>query len=161
MDKTRTILKRLIAESGLKAYDIQRETGIRTSSIYRFLDGTYSTLDWSTIKKLAALFRVTEAQLRGEAPIGGIKPPVDQPELKSLVTPTEYKLLVNIKKLDTEAQGIVRRLTEILAETPEAGKVVEIKEASNLRVGEMRYPAPAKKSRIKEPVNATKQTGTS
>jgi hypothetical protein len=162
MDKTRVILKRLIEESGLKAYDIQRQTGIRTSSIYRFLDGTYSSLEWGTLKKLADFFHVTEAQLRGEAKIDGIELPPHKPELKNLVSATEYKLLLNIKKLDSESQGIVQRLTEKLSESQEQSKGIEEKEPnSQLRVGETRYRAPAKKNRIKEHVNAPKQTGTS
>jgi len=157
MEKMRVVLKRLIEESGRTAYDIQRETGIRTSSTYRFLRGEYSELGNSTIKKLANFFNVTEAQLRGDEPIGGVKPPPEPQELKNLLTQTDYKHLTNMKKLGEEARGILHRLSELLAEESQAStnntadrRVTVEKSNNQLRAGEVHYQAPPSKSRVRE-----------
>jgi hypothetical protein len=168
MDKMRVILKGLMDRAGHNAYDIQKECGVNQSTTFRFITGLSGEPRPSTVRKWARLYNLTESQLRGDMPIDGIQLPPEKQELKNLVTPSEYRLLANMKKLDGEARGILHRLTEMLADAPKTGQNGAIDDPvgknepnNQLRVGEVRYRSPPKKSRIKVNIDATKRTGTS
>jgi len=168
MDKMRVILKSLMDKEGHNAHDVQRRTGVNQSTTFRFITGQSGEPRPSTVRAWARMYNLSESQLRGDLPIDGIPMPADKPELKDLLSPADYKHLANLKKLDGETKGILRRLTEILAKEPETHQNGSIDDRSTknelsnqLRVGEIHYPTPPKKSRIKVNFDASKRTGTS
>lgn len=65
----RDILRALMTAAGETAYDLEARTGIRQPTTYRFLNGSHGEPKAETIRRWAKAYGVTEAQLRGEAPI--------------------------------------------------------------------------------------------
>ena len=116
MSKMRTILKALMDHAGHNAHDVFRRTGIQPSTIYRYFASNKSDLKPETTKKLARLYGITESQLRGDVPIDGMETPKEQLSLKDLLTLDEYRLMNNVKVMDSEAKDILYRIAERLAE---------------------------------------------
>lgn len=143
--------------AGDTPYDIHQKCGIQPSTTYRFLAGGGEPKP-DTVKKWARAYRVTESQLRGDAPIEGMQMPVESPELKDLMTLDEYRLHTNMKKLSTEARSILHRLASMLAEEPQSAnpeailqrRVEHVYPNGERRSGERHYRPPHSKRRIKD-----------
>lgn len=152
------ILQRLMDAAGDNAYDIQRKTGIQPPTIYRYFANDKGTLSAGTVEKLARCYGITPSQLRGDMPIEGMEIPVEQPELKDLLTLDEFQHVTHLKNLPRESRAILFRLTEILALAEEqAPYKIEIIERRNtnrypnmqLRAGETYQNSPVKR-RLKD-----------
>lgn len=120
MKKMRAILKLLMERDRDNPYDVQRKSGVGQTTTFRFLEGSISSPTYSTVRKWARAYGVTESQLRGESPIDGVNVPDDPVELKDILPPEELKLLSNIKRMKPEARGAVIGLAEMLAQNPDA-----------------------------------------
>lgn len=155
----------LMARAGDTPYDVQRKIGVPRTTTWRFVSGGQNEPRNATIKKWAKLYNVSESQLRGDVPIDRI-PVISEPqELKDLMRPEEYDHLSNIKKINPVVRGLLFKLSSVLADGSQSdnsgSRNDEMLPNSQLRTRGVRYKSPPKKSRIKEPINATKQTGTS
>lgn len=158
MSKMRTILKSLMDKAGDTPYDIHEKTGIQPSTTYRFLTGNHGDPKSSTVRKWAALYGVTESQLRGDAPIDGLDVAPVSRELSDLLTLEECNHVSNLKNIKEPARGILLRLAEILVEEPQEkrGEISPVAESRKtaitnnpLRASEDLYKAPPKKKRLK------------
>jgi len=65
-----TVLATLMRKFDLNALDLERHTGVPSSTIYRLLKNKDGNPTVDVLKKLASFFQVTVSQLIGEDPIG-------------------------------------------------------------------------------------------
>lgn len=155
MSKMRKILGKLMESAGHTAYDIQEKTGVQTSTIYRYLASDRSDLKPTTVKKIAALYGLTESQLRGDVPIDGMEIPAEREELRELLPPDDYTFMSNVRRLRPEARAILHSFAEMLVAEPSADYQNEPAERRERdvypnpgkRVGESRYKSSIKKRR--------------
>lgn len=116
----RTILKSLMELHGHNAYDVMRKTGIQPSTISRYMRSENSDLKPATVMKLAALYGITESQLRGDVPIDGLEVQSPNPRLKDMLPLDEYEFVAKVKTMDREARGVLYRLADMLIAQPQA-----------------------------------------
>lgn len=75
----RDVLSELIKKYNLNALELERLTGVPSSTIYRLLKDTNGNPTIEVLKKLSSFFQVTVSQLIGEDPIGCKQIPLVQP----------------------------------------------------------------------------------
>lgn len=168
MDKMRTILTQLMEREGHNACDVERKSGVRQSTTFRFLKGLIKDPSSETVRKWARLYGMTESQFRGDAPIHGINVPEEPKELRDILPEDEYKLLKKIKNLNPEARGVVIGLFDLLDKKSDAAnscssgtdrrRSVVSEKNQHLRAGELHY-SPPHQNHLKEQEIATR-TGT-
>lgn len=73
MDKMREILRDLMGQYGDDAYSLETKSGVPQPTTQRFLSGKHGDPRSSTVRKWAGAYGLTESQLRGDAPIAGVK----------------------------------------------------------------------------------------
>lgn len=164
MSKMRTILSKLMESAGHTAYDIQEKTRVQTSTIYRYLASDRSDLKPATVRKIAALYGLTESQLRGDVPIEGMEIPAEREELKELLPPDDYTFMSNVRRLRPEARAILHSFAEMLVAEPAAeyqNEPAERRERdvypnAQMRVGESRHKSSVTKKRRTIPLEVRK-----
>lgn len=156
MSNMRTILKNLMESEGHNSYDVFRKTGVQPSTISKYMSGAQQDLRPSTVVKLAALYGITESQLRGDVPIDGMEIKVPHPSLKEILPLDEYEFVTKVKTMDREARGVLYRLADMLIAQPQAAynaapiidrRGDEIHPNPQRRLGESRNKAAPIKSR--------------
>lgn len=145
--------------AGDNASAIEKKTGIPRNTTGRFLKGEIGEPRSSTVRAWAALYNITESQLRGDVEIEGMDKPAE--ELRNMLSVEEYQHLSNIKKMGGETREIVFKLSSILVNQTNRDRRTKEKTPNNqLRVGEVYYQSPPRKRRIMENIDAKKKTGT-
>src|SRR6185295_5155565 len=70
MSTVSIVLDKLIKKFGLNALELERLTGVPSSTIYRILKDKKGNPTIEVLKKLSRFFQITVSQLIGEEPIG-------------------------------------------------------------------------------------------
>lgn len=76
---TGIVLSELLKKFNLNALELERLTGVPSSTIYRLLKGKDGNPTIEILKKLSSFFQITVSQLIGEDPIGCKQIPFIQP----------------------------------------------------------------------------------
>jgi hypothetical protein len=71
MGDMRKILTKLMSDSGHTANSLATKAQVPQPTVYRFLNGETNDLRSVNVKKLAAVYGITESQLRGDEPLPG------------------------------------------------------------------------------------------
>lgn len=154
MSNMRTILKNLMESEGHNSYDVFRKTGVQPSTISKYMSGAQQDLRPSTVVKLAALYGITESQLRGDVPIDGMEIKVPNPILKELLPLDEYEFVTKVKSMNKEARGVLYSLADMLVAEQKAEYNADRRQKDEYpnpqqRLGESRNKALPIKSRKK------------
>ena len=64
-----TVLTRLLKEYNLSEAEVARRSGLKQPTVHRIKVGQVKSPEYGNVKKIAKVFSVTPAQLRGEEPI--------------------------------------------------------------------------------------------
>ncbi|STX81722.1 HTH-type transcriptional regulator [Legionella busanensis] len=96
-----TVLSHLLKKYNLNALELERLTGVPSSTIYRLLKNKYGNPTIEILKKLASFFQITVSQLIGEEPIGCRQIPLVPPSkvylyLNSLLDHDSYLKAITI-----------------------------------------------------------------
>lgn len=164
MSNMRTILSKLMESHGHTAYDIHKKAGVQPSTLYRYFASDRSDLKPATVKKIAALYGLTESQLRGDVPIDGLEIPAERQELKELLPPEDYTFMSNVKRLRPEARAILHSFAEMLVAEPPSEyqndpaerRVRDVYPNPQKRVGESRHKSSLTKKRRTIPLEIRK-----
>ncbi|QBS13517.1 helix-turn-helix domain-containing protein [Legionella geestiana] len=74
-----TVLPLLLQKYNLNALELERMTGVPSSTIYRLLKGSAANPTVEVLKKISSFFQITISQLIGEEPMGCKQIPLIQP----------------------------------------------------------------------------------
>lgn len=104
------ILQELMDKHGHNAYDLQRLSGVNQPTIHRILSGESKDPRTDNLRRLAAVYGLQAAHLRGEIPI----------DMLSMKNPVKLALLNYINEIDDDklSPDIITILKEII----EAGR---------------------------------------
>ncbi|MCW8385503.1 XRE family transcriptional regulator [Legionella pneumophila serogroup 1] len=96
------VLSELLKKYNLNALELERLTGVPSSTIYRLLKDKSGNPTIEVLKKLSSFFQVTVSQLIGEDPIGCKQIPLIQPpEIHSFLnSPQDRKFEVDSIPID-------------------------------------------------------------
>ncbi len=94
-------------DNEMKGDDLARLSGVSGPTITRFLAGKIADPSTVTVRKLAEVFKISEAQLRGLEPIPGIT--VDNPgeepiKLRSILTREELETIEHMRSLGKQTR---------------------------------------------------------
>lgn len=140
MSKTREILKALMAAAGHSTPALHRKSGVPAQTINRFLAGRHGEPKTGTIQKWAAVYNVSESQMRGDVPIEGIDAP--NPDLKKVLSHQQQKILDAMENLDDLAQHYLMALAELLRKDPSDRRIMtpdNVADTAEQRIGEKNY----------------------
>jgi transcriptional regulator with XRE-family HTH domain len=68
----RANLAELMRQAGDDAYSLETKSGVPQPTTQRFLSGKHGEPRSSTVRKWAKAYGITESQLRGDVPMGGV-----------------------------------------------------------------------------------------
>jgi hypothetical protein len=117
MTKMREILAYLMQEAGDDAYSLHDKCGVPQPTTQRFLSGKHGDPRSATVKKWAAAYGVTESQLRGDAPLEGIKADTSgksESNRKTALTKEQIKAIALMQRMDKKTRLAMMTLFESL-----------------------------------------------
>lgn len=124
MSYMRDILKALMESKGHTGHSLYELSGVPSATTYRFLSENHGEPKSTTIHRWAAVYGLSEAQLRGLEPIDGLE--VEKPlavliTLESVLTRDELVVIEGMRKLDKDTRRAWLKIGKELCNHAEAG----------------------------------------